>query len=223
MADVTSPSPVHPIEAESYRRLADRCDLSRHAPGPRAIIERVLHATADFSFAESLLVTSKAVEAGVTALRAGAPVVADVEMVRAGISYGAAECFLDDARTDRGTAPTLSARAVELAVDRHPDGAVFAIGCAPTALEALIGLVAAGAARPALVIGVPVGLVGAAEAKQRLTDEAAICSITNRGERGGSAVAAAVVNALWQLAGLSPTRTGPGSGSGPGSAGTGGT
>jgi precorrin-8X/cobalt-precorrin-8 methylmutase len=208
-------SPVHPIEAESYRLLAGRCDLSGYAPGPRAVIERVLHATADFSFAGSLLVPPESVQAGVTALRAGAPVVADVEMVRAGISYRRAECFLAAARADRGQAPTLSARAIELSVARHPDGAVFAIGCAPTALEALLALVAGGAARPALVIGVPVGLVGAAEAKERLAEQGSISSITNRGERGGSSAAVAVVNALARLAFGTPAgqATPPGSSS----------
>lgn len=193
--------PVHPIEAESYRLLAERCDLSHLEAGPRAVLERVLHATADFSFVDSLVAPPASVAAGVTAIRAGAPVVVDVEMVRAGISGVRAECRLDDARrTVRTERLTLSAAAMRLAAAEHAEGAVFAVGCAPTALEELVSLCLAGDVRPALVVGVPVGLVGAAEAKQRLRDATAIPSVSNVGARGGSAVAAAIVNALVRLA-----------------------
>jgi precorrin-8X/cobalt-precorrin-8 methylmutase len=200
---------THPIEAESYRVLEARLDLSHLEPGPRAVVARVVHATADAALADTMCVTPEAVRAGVAALAGEVPVVVDVEMVRAGIGLPA-ECFLAEARVGRSRGPTgtrvptapagtLSAAAMELAVARHPDGAVFVIGCAPTALERLLDLVGSGAARPALVVGVPVGFVGAAEAKERLR-ASPVCSISNVGERGGSAVAAAVVNALWRLA-----------------------
>jgi len=197
--------PIHPIEAESYRLLEERCDLSSFAPGPRAVIARVLHATVDFSFAESLVVPEPAVEAGVAAVRAGAAFVADVEMVRAGIGQVATECFLGAARALTGAGEsepdvTLSARAIQLAAERHSDGAVFVVGCAPTALEQVVALAKAGVLRPALVIGVPVGLVGAAESKEHLRAATSILSISNVGERGGSAIAAAIVNALVRLA-----------------------
>jgi precorrin-8X/cobalt-precorrin-8 methylmutase len=197
--------PIHPIEAESYRLLEERCDLSSFATGQRAVVARVLHATVDFSFAESLVVPEVAVEAGVAAVRAGAVFVADVEMVRAGISQVATECFLGAARAlarDGAIASgiTLSARAIQLAAEQHPVGAVFVVGCAPTALEQVIALAKAGVLHPALVIGVPVGLVGAAESKEHLREATSILSISNVGERGGSAVAAAIVNALVRLA-----------------------
>ncbi|MGH8990745.1 MAG: precorrin-8X methylmutase, partial [Acidimicrobiia bacterium] len=86
-----------------------------------------------------------------------------------------------------------------LAAARHPEGAVFAIGCAPTALAELIRLARAGEVAPALIVGLPVGFVGAAEAKDALV-RSGLVSITNRGEKGGSAAAGAAVNALVRLA-----------------------
>jgi precorrin-8X/cobalt-precorrin-8 methylmutase len=216
---------THPIEAESYRRLAARVDLSRLPPGQRAVVARVIHATADVGFADSLCFSDGAVDAGILAIQSGAPVVVDVEMVRAGIG-GASECFLAEARAAGAgvesrpagagaesraagagaesraagavghPTTTLSARAMRLAAQHHPDGAVYVVGCAPTALEQLLDLVKAGLVRPALVVGVPVGFVGAAEAKEWLRTFADLASISNVGERGGSAVAAAIVNAL---------------------------
>jgi len=193
---------VHPIEAESYRILARRADLADLAPGPRAVIERVIHASADMEFATSMVVDEKDVAAGVAAVAAGAPAIVDVEMVRAGISSYPTECFLAQAVAGPGGFPTRSAAAVRVAAERHPDGAVWVIGCAPTALVELLGLAAAGRVRPALVIALPVGFVGAAEAKEAARHLAAgngLAVISNVGEKGGSAVAAAAFNALVRL------------------------
>jgi precorrin-8X/cobalt-precorrin-8 methylmutase len=198
--------PVHPIEAESYRLMAMRLQTGDRPPLTRAIVERVVHATADLSFADSMVVDEQDAEAGRRALAGGAPVVTDVEMVRAGIAGSL--CYLAAARAaaappDAEAELTLSARGIRLAAEEHPDGAVFAIGCAPTALDELISLVESGAVRPAFVVGVPVGFVGAAESKARLRESARACAlplVSNLGERGGSAVAAAVVNALRRLA-----------------------
>jgi len=195
---------THPIEAESYRRLASRVDLSHLPPRDRAVVARVIHATADLGFADSLRFSDGAIDAGTTAIQSSAPVVVDVEMVGAGIG-GTVECFLAEARacaTNAGPAITLSARAMALAAKCHPDGAIFVVGCAPTALEQLLDLVEAGLARPALVVGVPVGFVGAAEAKERLRTFSDLASISNVGERGGSPVAAAIFNALARMQSL---------------------
>lgn len=189
-------SAIHPIEAESYRILRERLDLSHLAPGPRAVVERVVHASADLDYARTVVLTPTAVDAGVAALAAGAPVVADVEMVRAGISGVDAACYLRAARA-RGDL-TRSAAAMRLAAERHPEGAVVVVGCAPTALAEVVRLTERGFA-PALVVGLPVGFVGAAEAKARLV-ESGLPAIANVGEKGGSAVAAAAVNALVRLA-----------------------
>lgn len=193
---------THPIEQESYRILAGRIDLTALAPGPRAVVERVVHASADLDFARSMRVDEAAVAAGVAAVRAGAAVVVDVEMVRAGISGYPTECLLSEASAGPDGLPTRSAMAIRASAARHPDGSVWVIGCAPTALAELVRLVADGLVRPGLVIGLPVGFVGAADAK-RAAAALGVPVITNVGEKGGSAVAAAAFNAVRRLAGVS--------------------
>lgn len=189
---------THPIEAESYRILADRIDLSHLGPLGREVVARIVHATADAALAPTMVVDEEALAAGVAALRSGAPLVCDVEMVRHGISGVDARCYL--AEVDAAPpGDTRAAAAMRIAAARHPDGAVFVIGCAPTALAALCEEAVAGRVRPALVIGLPVGFVGAAEAKHLLR-RSGLPALTNTGERGGSAVAAAAANALVRLA-----------------------
>jgi precorrin-8X/cobalt-precorrin-8 methylmutase len=189
--------PVHPIEAESYRILAERIDLSALAPGPRAILERVIHASADFDYVQTMEVSEEAVDAGVAAIRGGAPVVTDGEMTRAGISGTPACCYLK-AASPAGPG-TRSARGMRLAAERHPRGAVVVIGSAPTALDEVLALAATDRFAPALVIALPVGFVGAAAAKEAAR-ASGLTVITNTGEKGGSAVAAAACNAIVRLA-----------------------
>ena len=189
---------VHPIETESFAILARRVDLTHLAPGPRTVVERVIHASADLEFATSMVVDDAAVDAGVAAIRAGAPVIVDVEMVRAGITSRPTTCLLGETEAVAGGSPTRSALAIRAAAQRHPDGAIWVIGCAPTALAEVVALATAGTLRPAVVIGLPVGFVGAAEAKEA-TRAIDAPSITNVGEKGGSAVAAAAFNALVRL------------------------
>ena len=209
---------IHPIEAASYRILAERVDLSAWPDGPRAVVARVVHATADVEFATTMVVEEAAVAAGVAALRAGAPVVTDVEMTRAALSGIAAACYLGEVSTEAsgdtpgppgasGDTPgppgppglTRTASAIRLAAGRHPEGALFVIGCAPTALFELIRLAEGGRLSPALVVGLPVGFVGAASSKEALR-RSRLPAISNTGEKGGSAAAGAAVNALWRLA-----------------------
>jgi len=193
--------PVHPIETASYEILARRVDLSPWPPGAREVVARMVHATADESFAATARIGERAVEAAVAALGAGAPVVCDARMVVAGIpSVAGPVCFLD-AVPEAPPGDTRSAAAVRLAAERHPDGALWVVGNAPTALFALLELHAAGALRPAAVIGLPVGYVGAAESKAALWSGALRpVAITNTGPRGGSPAAAGAVNALARLA-----------------------
>jgi precorrin-8X/cobalt-precorrin-8 methylmutase len=195
---------VHPIEAESYRILAGRVDLRRWPPLSRAVVARVIHAAADVGYADTLVVDEAACAAGVAALRAGAPVVSDVEMVAVASRRAGTVSLLVEGRAragrDRATEPhlTVSAAAMREAAERWPAGAVVAVGNAPTALAEVLALAAAGRFAPALVIGLPVGFVGAAEAKAALR-ASGLPAISNVGERGGSAVAAAALNALWRL------------------------
>lgn len=188
--------PVHPIEAESYRILHDRVDLSRWAAGELEMVARIIHATADVSFAQTCVIGEKAHSRLAAALGAGAPVVVDAHMVAAGITRYPTVCLLDEVPT-APEGSTRAAAAVVRAAKRWPTEAVFVIGNAPTALCELVALHRAGALDPAAVIGLPVGFVGASEAKAALAGSAlASRSITNRGERGGSAAAAAAVNAV---------------------------
>lgn len=190
---------IHPIEVESYRILAERVDLTHLDPGVRAVVERIVHASADLEFVTSVVTDATAVAAGVAAIRAGAAVVTDVEMVRHGITGVDARCYLAGATADPATGLTRSAAGMRRAAAAHPDGAIVVVGCAPTALVEAVALVDAGTFRPALLIGLPVGFVGAAESKALVRDRR-IPAITNIGEKGGSAVAAAAVNALVRLA-----------------------
>jgi precorrin isomerase len=186
---------VHPIEAESYRILADRVDLSSFGHLACTVVSRIVHASADPEYARSVITPEADLAAGVEALHAGAAVVADVERVRHGISGVEARCYLPPAA--EGT--TRSAAGMRVAARRHPRGAVFVVGCAPTALAELVRLHAAGEVEPALVVGLPVGFVGAAEAKEALR-ASGMPAVSNVGEKGGSPVAAAAVNALVRLA-----------------------
>ncbi|MEU0577858.1 precorrin-8X methylmutase [Streptomyces griseoincarnatus] len=180
---------IHPIEQESFRRLRARLDTSGLPPLTRAVVERVVHSSADLEYASDLVMDEAELERAHTALHAGAPVVADVEMVAAGITRRETVCRLREARSGPGL--TRSAHAVRLAYEEVGPGAVWVIGCAPTALEELLTLDAS----PALVIGLPVGFVGAAESKAALR-ESGLPAVSNVSEKGGSAVAAAALNAL---------------------------
>jgi precorrin-8X/cobalt-precorrin-8 methylmutase len=185
---------VHPIERQSYEILRSRVDLTALPPLTRRVTERVIHASADLEYATGLVCDEPSLAGAVQALESGAPVVTDVAMVAAGITARPVTCLINDPRVPglaREAGITRSAAAVRLAYDQAGQGAVWVIGCAPTALFELISYGVA----PALVIGLPVGFVGAAESKQELR-ECGLPAVSNVGEKGGSAVAAAALNAL---------------------------
>jgi len=186
---------VHPIERESYRILRERVDLSHLPPLSRAVTERVIHAAADLGFAESLVLDEVALERGRAALLDGAEVYCDARMAAAGITSRSPTVPMDDARASELAAAeglTRSAAAMRLAAAEAPPGGVWVVGNAPTALDELVH---GPPAEPALIVGLPVGFVGAAEAKSALV-ESGLPAVANVGERGGSAVAVAAVNAL---------------------------
>ena len=185
---------VHPIETESYRILRGMVDLSHLGPLSRAVAERVIHASADLDYAESLVLDEAALERGISALRRDAPIVTDVGMVAAGITGRRTRCFVSDPRTQalsEELSVTRSAAGFRLAAEKAGEGAVWVVGNAPTALFELLELDVA----PSLVIGLPVGFVGAAESKDALL-HSGLPAVANRGPKGGSAVAAAALNAL---------------------------
>jgi precorrin-8X/cobalt-precorrin-8 methylmutase len=195
---------THPIEVESYRILDRRVDLAHLGPAARAVVARIIHASADLEYATTTVVDEADAAAGAAALAAGAPVLCDVEMVRHGITAAPARCSLGDPAVAGLVAAeaglTRSAAGMRLALADHPEGAVVVVGCAPTALEEVVRLAAAGRVAPALVVGLPVGFVGAAESKVALR-ASGLPSVSNVGEKGGSAVAAAALNALARLVG----------------------
>jgi precorrin-8X/cobalt-precorrin-8 methylmutase len=214
---------VHPIEAESYRILRSRIDLSRLPRFSRDVTERVIHASADFDYATDLVCDEEALAAGVQALADGAAVVADVEMVAAGITSRNVVCKIREPlseRLSRTAGITRAAAAIRLAFGEVGPGAVWVVGCAPTALAEILTR----EVEPAFVVGLPVGFVGAAEAKDALR-ASGLRSVTNVSEKGGSAVAAAAVNAMLRASSGQPAPDGGdgaggagGPGAGPGAA-----
>lgn len=175
------------------------------------VVRRMVHAAGDPSIAGVIKVHSGALEAGVGALLAGRPILTDVRMLSAGINRGMTSalgcevvCAVDltaVAELAREMGITRSAAAMRRMASRMA-GAIVAIGNAPTALFELLGCIRSGSPTPALVVGTPVGFVGAAEAKEALvaSDQLSLPYITVTGTRGGSPIAAAAVNALLRMA-----------------------
>lgn len=187
---------VHPIEAESYRILRSRVDTGALPRHTRDVVERVVHTTADLGYVDDLACHEPDLERAARSLADGVPVVVDSEMVAAGITGYDTRCFVRHRRTREvaeSTGLTRSAASVHVALAEVPPGAIWVVGNAPTFLSAL--LEHAGEARPTLVVGLPVGFVGAVEAKRALR-AAGLPNVSNHTEKGGSAVAAASVNAL---------------------------
>jgi precorrin-8X/cobalt-precorrin-8 methylmutase len=173
------------------------------------VVRRVIHATADFEFLQLLHVSPDAVASGIAALRRGAPVLVDVKMIAAGVSeerlaaYGCSvRSYISDPDVIEAARRAGSTRAIEAMRKAHArgevDGAIIAIGNAPTALLELVRLVREEGAKPALVIGVPVGFVSAAESKEAVLG-VPVPSIVARGRKGGSPIAVAVIHALLLL------------------------
>jgi len=192
------------IYARSFAIIRAEADLSGFSAEESQVAVRVIHACGMVDAAGDLRFAPGFVAAARAALRGGAPVLCDSRMVANGITRARLPagndvvCTLDDPRTHALAAAgrtTRSAAALELWRDRLA-GAVVAIGNAPTALFHLLDMLAAGAGRPAAIIGMPVGFVGAAESKQALADAAPVPWLIITGRRGGSAMAAAAVNAL---------------------------
>jgi precorrin-8X/cobalt-precorrin-8 methylmutase len=196
--------PAEEIESTSFKIIRDLLpDLSSNER-ELAVLLRIVHTTGDPGITEHVKIHPRAIESGLEAIRGGAPIIVDVKMVAVGINpilarkYGCqVKCGIDDPdvfEVARARRSTRSAAAM-LAFKDQLDGSIVAIGNAPTALFAVLDLVESAGARPALIVGTPVGFVGAAEAKAELTKRH-VPFITIEGTRGGSAIAAAIVNAL---------------------------
>lgn len=196
------------ITSKSFEIIRERLGEVDASAEELEIIIRVAHTTGDVEFAKTFIFPPGSIQAGVDALAGGSNVITDVEMVRAGIRARLVEgfggrvlCFLNDpevvesSKTVQSTRSALGMRKAGEAMA----GGVVAVGNAPTALFELMEMVQSGAARPALIVGVPVGFVGALESKQALS-QLDYPHITNVSERGGSTIAAAIVNGLLALA-----------------------
>ena len=189
----------------SFRMAREETDLSGLPPRAAGLALRLVHACGRPEIVQDLAFSAGIVERAEAGLAAGAPIVADTRMTAEGIIGRDALCAIDEppvADAARAGATTRAMAAMEALADRF-EGAVIAIGNAPTALFRLLELVAEGAPRPLAVLGFPVGFVGAAESKAALIDSG-LPHIALRGRFGGSALAAAAVNAL-----LYPSETAP--------------
>ncbi len=201
------------IERASFAMI--QSELSRRGIVPAEeqapVLLRVIHATADFDYAETLRFLPGAVAAGVKALQDGCGIVTDTNMALAGISQpalarlgGSARCFMADPliiQTAREKQTTRAASAMEYAAAHFP-GTILAIGNAPTALLKISELIEGGL-RPPLVIAVPVGFVNITESKERVLDvcqKYQVPAIAALGRKGGSSVAVAICNALLYMA-----------------------
>ncbi|WP_415897809.1 precorrin-8X methylmutase [Neptuniibacter sp. QD57_21] len=193
------------IEKDSFRQIRELTELSHFDREQQQVVMRIVHSLGMPELAEQVRFSQNACEAGMAALSQECEILCDVEMVRQGITKRMIErlpsCYLNDPRTTelaKQTGETRSMAAVELWRDSLA-GSVVVIGNAPTALFRLLEMIEQGVDKPALIIGMPVGFVGAAESKQALWDvheQLGIECITLLGRQGGSAVSAASCNAL---------------------------
>jgi precorrin-8X/cobalt-precorrin-8 methylmutase len=192
--------PHHPILRESFSHIDAEYGPCDRPAEEYALLQRVIHSTADFDYRHRLVCSPGAIAAGMEAIAAGVPILTDVDMVRQGIRGVIGRtfanplfCALDFAEVaDPGR--TRTETGLLRAIAAHPQ-AIVVIGNAPTALLALVEAIAQGQASPALVIGVPVGFVAVVESKQALA-ALPVPQIRVEGRKGGSPVAAALTNAL---------------------------
>ena len=198
------------IEDESFSIIDTEVGEHGFAPPEWQVVRRVIHATADFEFRTLLRFHPDAVRRGIAALVGGAPILVDVKMIAAGLNedrlaaYGCSvHSFISDVDVIAAAKANNSTRAIEAMRKAHRlgnlDGAVVAIGNAPTALLEVARLVREEGARPALILGVPVGFVSAAASKEAVLELDTPC-IVARGRKGGSPIAVAIIHALLVLA-----------------------
>lgn len=199
------------IYVDSFATIRREADLSQVPAAAEKVAVRMIHGSGQTDLVRDLVVHPRLVPAARAALAAGAPILCDARMVAMGITAGRlpadnpVHCFLTDDRVAdlaRRWSTTRTAAAVSL-WEPHLEGAVVAIGNAPTALFHLLEMILAGGPRPAAIVGCPVGFIGAAESKEALAAFAEdhgvdIPFVTVRGRRGGSAMASSAVNALAQ-------------------------
>ncbi|MFC5649256.1 precorrin-8X methylmutase [Paenibacillus solisilvae] len=192
------------IEGKSFEIITEELGEHPFTEQQYPVVQRIIHASADFELGRSLVFHKDAIEAGIKSIREGRTVVADVQMIQAGVSKERLERFgggikvyisdpdvMEEAKRLNTTRAIISMRKAI----KEADGGIYAIGNAPTALLELIRLVKEGQARPGLIIGMPVGFVSAAESKDELR-KLDIPFITNIGRKGGSTIVVSAINAI---------------------------
>lgn len=204
------PMTVQPQEIEdlSFQIITDELGEHPFSEEQFKVVQRVIHASADFDLGRSLVFHPDAVKAGIEAIRSGKKVVADVQMVQVGISKnriekygGEVKVYISDRDVMEEAMRLNTTRAIismRKAI-KEAEGGIYCIGNAPTALLELIRLVKEGEAKPGLIIGMPVGFVSAAESKEELA-KLDVPFITNIGRKGGSPVTVASLNAISLMA-----------------------
>ncbi len=193
------------IEQESFRQIRELTELAHLKPAEQQVVMRIVHSCGLPEAAQYIHFSEHACDAGLAAIAKQAPILCDVEMVKQGVTkrmiQQAPYCFLNDPSTAlhaKATGETRSMAALHL-WQEYLEGSIVLIGNAPTALFRLLEMLQQGAAKPALIIGIPVGFVGAAESKQALWDEhrkLGVECITLFGRMGGSAITSSACNAL---------------------------
>ncbi|MDO4273159.1 MAG: precorrin-8X methylmutase [Eubacteriales bacterium] len=192
------------IEARSFEMITEELGGTPLIPGTELIVKRCIHTSADFDYAQNLCFSEKAVDKAIAAIKAGACIVTDTQMAKAGINKkalarygGEVYCFMSDedvawAAKEKGT--TRATASMDKAAELNKP-LIFAIGNAPTALVRLYELIEEGKLNPELIIGVPVGFVNVVQSKELIMDTK-VPYIVARGRKGGSNIAACICNAL---------------------------
>ncbi|MCW3794124.1 precorrin-8X methylmutase [Paenibacillus sp. LS1] len=196
------------IEGKSFEMITEELGEHPFTDEQYPVVQRVIHASADFELGRSMVFHPDAIQAGIAALRTGQSVIADVQMIQAGVSKDRIRGFggdvhvhisdpdvMEEAKRLNTTRAIISTRKA----NQLYEGGIYAIGNAPTALLELIRLVKEGEAKPGLIIGMPVGFVSAAESKDELR-KLDIPFITNIGRKGGSTIVVAALNAISLMA-----------------------
>jgi precorrin-8X/cobalt-precorrin-8 methylmutase len=199
------------IEDGSFAVIDHEVGPHPFSPPEWQVVRRVIHSTADFEYKELTRIHPNAIQAGVKALWKGCPVLVDVTMISSGLSRERLEFFgctvrgfISDDDVIQTAKQKNSTRAIEAMLKAHSlglvDGAIIAIGNAPTALIEVARLIRDLGARPALVVGVPVGFISAAESKEIIQAQSEVPWIVTSGRKGGSPIAVAILHALMYLA-----------------------
>ncbi|WP_077210552.1 precorrin-8X methylmutase [Bacillus dakarensis] len=196
------------IEVKSFEMIDEEIGEHSFTEEQYPVVQRVIHASADFELGRSLLFHRDAIKAGIQAIRSGKRVVADVQMIQSGVNKQRIEKYggdlkvyisdpdvVEEAKRLNTTRAIISMRKAI----KEADGGIYAIGNAPTALLELIRLIKEGEAKPGLIIGLPVGFVSAPESKEELA-KLDVPFITNIGRKGGSTVTVAALNAITIMA-----------------------